>query len=75
LLTEVSGDNDWLYRLRPTKEVLPDDRDRILSPKRRVLKNKHDGVFNRTMDNVQKHNICVLKCKCSGKGKVVPVLN
>jgi hypothetical protein len=32
----------------------------ILSPKRCVLKNKQDGVFDKdkTMDNVQKHNIC-----------------
>jgi hypothetical protein len=31
----------------------------IQAPKRCVLKNKHDGVLDqdRTMDNVQKHNI------------------
>jgi hypothetical protein len=35
-------------------------KETIQSPKRCVLKNKQDGVFNkdRAMDNVQKHNIC-----------------
>jgi hypothetical protein len=45
--------------LSPTEEVLPEGGDRIQSPKRCVLKYKEDGVLdkNRTMDNVQKHNI------------------
>jgi hypothetical protein len=36
--------------------------DRIRSPKRRVLRNKQDGVLDddKTMDNVQKYNICTL---------------
>jgi hypothetical protein len=40
--------------------LLPEDRDRIQSPKR-VLKNKQDGVLDKDkmMDNVQKHNICI----------------
>jgi hypothetical protein len=29
--------------LGPTEQVLPEDGDRIQSPKRRVLKNKQDG--------------------------------
>jgi hypothetical protein len=46
--------------LGPTENVLPEDGDRIQSPKRCILKYKQDGVLdkNRTMDNVQKHNIC-----------------
>jgi hypothetical protein len=45
--------------LGPT-EFLPEDGDRIQSPKRRVLKYKQEDVLdkNRTTDNVQKHNIC-----------------
>jgi hypothetical protein len=31
--------------LGPTEKVLPEDGDRIHSPKRIVLKNKQDGVF------------------------------
>jgi hypothetical protein len=44
----------------PNWKGLPEDGDRIQSPKRYVLKNKQDGVLdkNRTMENVQKHNIC-----------------
>jgi hypothetical protein len=40
-------------------KVLPEDKDRIQSPKPCVLKNKEDGVLDkdRTMDNVQKNNI------------------
>jgi Zn-finger protein len=46
---------DWVELSR----LLPEDGDRIQSPKRCVLKNKEDGVsdIKRTMDNVQKHNI------------------
>jgi hypothetical protein len=46
--------------LGPIEKVLPEDGDRIQSPKLYVLKYKQDGVLNknRTMDNVQKHNIC-----------------
>jgi hypothetical protein len=46
--------------LGPIEWVLPEDGDIIQSPKRRVLKYKQDGVLdkNRTMDNVQNHNIC-----------------
>jgi hypothetical protein len=46
--------------LGPTEKVLLGDGDGILSPKSCVLKNKQDGVLDkdRTMDNVQKHNIC-----------------
>jgi hypothetical protein len=41
-------------------QVLPEDGDRIQSPRRCVMKNKQDGVLDkdRTMDNVQEHNIC-----------------
>jgi hypothetical protein len=44
-----------------TRYVLPEDGDRIQSPKRCVLKYKQDGVLDadRTMDNVHKHNICI----------------
>jgi hypothetical protein len=45
VLVQVSGDRDKLYRLGPTEEVLPEDGDRIHSPKHYVLKNKQDGVF------------------------------
>jgi hypothetical protein len=34
-----------LIQLGPTEYVLPEDGDRIQSPKRRVLKNKYYGVF------------------------------
>jgi hypothetical protein len=46
--------------LAPTEKFLPEDGDRIPSPKRCVLKNTQDGVLDKdkTMDNVQKHNIC-----------------
>jgi hypothetical protein len=39
---------------------LPENGDRIQCPKRCVLKYKQDDVLdeNRTMDNVQKYNIC-----------------
>jgi hypothetical protein len=42
-------------------EVLPEDGDRIQSTKRCVLKKCEDGVLNkdRTMDKVQKQNICI----------------
>jgi hypothetical protein len=45
-----------------TELVLPEDGDRIQSPKRCVLKNKQNGVLDKdkTMDNAQKHNICTL---------------
>jgi hypothetical protein len=51
---------DQFYRLGPSELVLPEDEDKIQSPKHCVLKYKQDGVSdkNRTMDNVQKHNIC-----------------
>jgi hypothetical protein len=41
-------------------QVLPEDGDRIQSPRRCVLKNKEDGVLDqdKTMANVQEHNIC-----------------
>jgi hypothetical protein len=47
---------DWALLSGP----LPEEGDRIRFPKRCVLKNKQGGVFdkNRTMDNVQEHNIC-----------------
>jgi hypothetical protein len=46
--------------LGPTESVLPEDGDRIQSPKR-VLKNKEDYVLDKgkSMDNVQKHNIYI----------------
>jgi hypothetical protein len=58
--TARSGDMDQLYRLSPTEWVLPEDGDRIQSPKR-YLKQKQDCVLNknRMMGNVQKHDICV----------------
>jgi hypothetical protein len=45
----VFEDRDWLYRL-------PEDGDRIHSPKRCVLKNKQAGVLDKDkmMDNIQK---------------------
>jgi hypothetical protein len=45
--------------LDPSDYVLPEGGDRIQSPKRRVLKNKQDGVLDKdkTMDNVKKHHI------------------
>jgi hypothetical protein len=50
--------------LGPTEYVLPEDGDRIQSPKLCVLKNKQDGVLDKDkmMDNVQKHNICTYFC-------------
>jgi hypothetical protein len=41
---------------------LPEDGDRIQSPKRCVLKYKEDDVLDkdRRMDNVQEHNICIV---------------
>jgi hypothetical protein len=49
-----------LYRLGPTEQVLPEDADRIQSPKRCVFKQK-DSVLDksRTMNNVRKHNIFI----------------
>jgi hypothetical protein len=46
--------------LSSTEQVLPEDGDRTQSPKRCVLKNKQDGVLDkdRTMDSVNKQNIC-----------------
>jgi hypothetical protein len=46
--------------LDPTKQVLPEDGDRIQSPKRYVLKEKQDDVLDKdkTMDNVRKRSIC-----------------
>jgi hypothetical protein len=46
--------------LDPTEWVLPEDGDRIQSPKRCVLKHKQDEILDKdeTMDNVQKHNFC-----------------
>jgi hypothetical protein len=41
-LTQVSRDRDYLYRLGRNKQVLPEDGDRIQSPKRCVLKNKQE---------------------------------
>jgi hypothetical protein len=46
--------------LGPTEQVLPEDGDRIQSPKV-VFCKINRNVFldkDRTMDNVQKHNIC-----------------
>jgi hypothetical protein len=42
------------------KSVLPEDGEKIQSPKLCVLENIQDGVLDkhRTMENVQKHNIC-----------------
>jgi hypothetical protein len=39
---------------------MPEDGDRIQSPKSCVFKYKEDSALgkNRTMDSVQKHNIC-----------------
>jgi hypothetical protein len=56
----LSGDRDQLHRLDPTEYVLPEDGDRIQSPKRCVLKDKQDDVLDKDkrMNNVQKHNIC-----------------
>jgi hypothetical protein len=42
-LAQVSGDRDLLYRLDRTKQVLPEDRDRIQFLKHCVLKNKQGG--------------------------------
>jgi hypothetical protein len=41
-------------------EVLPEDGDRIQSPKRCALNDKQDEVLDKdeTMDNVQRRNIC-----------------
>jgi hypothetical protein len=41
-------------------QVKPEDGERVQSPKRFFLKNKQVGVLDkyRTMDNIQKHNIC-----------------
>jgi hypothetical protein len=49
-----------LYRLGPTEYLLPEDGDRIQSPKRCVLKYKQDGFLDkiRAMDNAQGLNIC-----------------
>jgi hypothetical protein len=45
--------------LGPTEQLLPEDGDRIQSPKRYVLKNKQRFLDKeKTMDNNQKHNIC-----------------
>jgi hypothetical protein len=44
-LGPIDRDTDSLYRLDLTERVLPEDKDRIQSPKRRVLKHKQDGVF------------------------------
>jgi hypothetical protein len=48
------------FRRLDCVSVLPEDGDRIRSPKRCVLKNNQDGVLDqdKTMDNVQEHNIC-----------------
>jgi hypothetical protein len=50
---------DYLYRLDPTEQVLPEDGDRIRSPKRYILKEKQDDILNKdkTMNNVQRRNI------------------
>jgi hypothetical protein len=40
VLVQVSRDRDYLYRLGPTEQVLPEDGDRIQSPKRCVFKYK-----------------------------------
>jgi hypothetical protein len=50
------------YRLDPNEEVLPEDRDRIQSPKRCVLKNKQDNVLDKdkTKSNIQKRNILTI---------------
>jgi hypothetical protein len=43
----------------PTEYVLPEEGDRIQSPKRCVLKiNRTFLDKDKTMDNVQKHNTC-----------------
>jgi hypothetical protein len=46
--------------LDQTEYVLPEDGDRIQSPKRCALKKKRNDILdkNKTMDNVQKRNIC-----------------
>jgi hypothetical protein len=36
-----------LYQLGPTEQVLPEDGNRIQSPKRSVLKYKQDGVSDK----------------------------
>jgi hypothetical protein len=38
VLVEVSGDRERSYRLGPTEQILPEDGDRIQTPKRCVLK-------------------------------------
>jgi hypothetical protein len=42
--------------------MLPEDGDRIQSPKRCDLKDKEDDILDedKTMDNVQKRNICTI---------------
>jgi hypothetical protein len=49
-----------LVLLDPSGWVLPEDGDRIQSPKRCVLRHKQDDNLDKdeTMDNVQEHNNC-----------------
>jgi hypothetical protein len=54
-----TGDRDYLCQLGQTEYVLPEDGDRIQSPKCCVLKINRMVILdkNRMVDNVQKHNI------------------
>jgi hypothetical protein len=54
------ADSEIGLALSTGPQVLPEDGDRIQSPKRCVLKDKHEGVLDKdkTMDNVQKRHIC-----------------
>jgi hypothetical protein len=40
----ASGDRDQFYLLGPAQQIPPEDRDRIKSPKRRVLDNVQNCV-------------------------------
>jgi hypothetical protein len=59
-VTQMSRDRDKLCLLDPTEKVLPDDGDRIQSPKRYVLKYKQDDILHKdeTMDNIRERNGC-----------------
>jgi hypothetical protein len=57
---QMSGDRDYLYRLGPTEEFCLKTETESSLRKVVVFKQKSGGVLdkNRTMDNVQIHNIC-----------------
>jgi hypothetical protein len=61
---------DELFGLGPTEQVLPEDGERIQSPKRCVLKYEQDGVLNKRGRWIMSRNIIfgirIIKygCKC-----------